>query len=135
MELLGRTYNIIPTADAVWVNLRDVKEVSFVGVGADTFTVQSSATASGGGTNLAVVDHSYQNANANGSTAFTIVTQAAGAAVVSTAAVTVIEIHDAMLPDGHKYVRCSSTSTALVVAIAGDLVVQRKPANLAALGV
>lgn len=134
MELLGRTYNTIPTADAVWVDMQDCSQLSFVGVGADTFTLQSSPTASGGA-NLAVIDHSYQNAAANGSAAWSLVTQAAAATVVSTAAVTVIEVHDSMLPDGHRFVRVSSTSTALVIANAGDLNVQRKPAKLAPLGV
>lgn len=135
MEALGRLFNLIPTADAKFVNLRDAAGVTFIGVGADTYTVQSSATASGG-TDLDSVVHWYENANADGSTAWTKhADQVADAAVTTTAAVAAIYVDAKSLPDGHKYVKCSSTSTGLVVAIVHDLDVQRTPANLAALGV
>ncbi len=137
MEGLGRVLNIIPTADGVFVNLRDATAVTFIGVksGGDTYTVQSSATATGGA-DLATVVHWYENANADGSTAWTQhADQAAAAAVVTTAAVAAIEISANSLPDGHQYVKCTSTSTGLVYAITHDLVSQRKPSNLPALGV
>lgn len=137
MEGLGRVFNLIPTADGVFVNLQNASGVTFIGVksGGDTYTVQSSATASGGA-DLDTVVHWYENANADGSTAWTRhADQTADAAVVSTAAVVAIEVSANSLPDGHKYVKCTSTSTGLVYAIVHDLDVQRKPSNLAALGV
>jgi hypothetical protein len=135
MEGLGRNFNLIPTGDGKFVNLRDAAAVTFIGVGADTYTVQSSATASGG-TDLDVVVHWYENANADGSTAWTQhADQAADAAVTTTAAACAIEISAASLPDGHQYVKCTSTSTGLVYAITHDLVSQRTPSNLPAVGV
>lgn len=135
MEALGRLFNITPTADGVFVNCQHARGVTFVCVGADTYTVQSSATAAGG-SDLDVVTHWYENANANGSTAWTKhADQVADAAVVTTAAAAVIHVDTASLPDGHKYVKCTSTSTGLVYAVAHDLMVQRTPANLPALGV
>jgi hypothetical protein len=137
MEALGRLINIIPTADGVFVNLKNASGVTFIGVksGGDTYTVQSSTTATGGA-DLAVVTKWYENANADGSTVWTKhADQAAAAAVVSTAAVVAIEISANSLPDTHKYVKCTSTSTGLVYAIVHDLTVQRAPANLPALGV
>ena len=135
MDGLGRVFNLIPTADGVFVNLKDAAGVTFVGVGADTYTVQSSATASGG-TDLDVVTRWYENANANGSTAWTQhADQAADAAVMTSAAVAAIEVDAKSLPDGHKYIKCSSGSSGLVYAIVHDLDVQRTPKNLAALGV
>lgn len=137
MEGLGRVFNIIPVADGVFVNLTASTAVTFIGVksGGDTYTVQSSATASGGA-DLDVVTYWYESTAADGSAAWTKhASQTADAAVVSTAILVGIEVTGKSLPDGHKYVKCTSTSTGLVYAIVHDLTVQRKPANLPALGV
>src|SRR5882757_1326943 len=49
MEGLGRSFNVVPTAaDTTYINMAYASGVTFVCVGADTYTVQSSATASGG---------------------------------------------------------------------------------------
>jgi hypothetical protein len=136
MEALGRLINIIPTADAVFVNLRDASGVTFIGVksGGDTYTVQSAVAASGGA-DLDVITHWYEGV-VDGSAAWTRhADQTADAAVVSTADVVAIHVDTKSLPDGHKYVKCTSTSTGLVYAIVHDLNVQRTPPNLPALGV
>ncbi|PXY27429.1 hypothetical protein [Prauserella muralis] len=133
MEGLGRAFNVAPTADGVWISLVDSSAVAFVGVGADTYTVQSASDAAGtGAADLAVVDHYAANANANGSTAWTEEEQAAAAAVTIAAGVAVIPVLASQLPAGHTHVRCSSTATGLVTAITHDLNVQRAPANLPA---
>ena len=137
MEALGRLLNLVPTADGVFVNLKNASGVTFIGVksGGDTYTVQSAAAASGG-SDLDVVEHWYENANADGSSAWTrSADQVADAAVTTTAAVAAIHVDAKSLPDGHAYVKCTSTSTGLVYAIVHDLTVQRTPANLPALGV
>lgn len=137
MEALGRLFNLVPTADGVFVNLKNASGVTFIGVkaGGDTYTVQSSATASGGA-DLDTVRAWYENASADGSTVWTKhADQVADAAVVSTAAVVAVHVSANSLPDGHAYVKCTSTSTGLVYAIVHDLAVQRTPANLVALGV
>lgn len=136
-EALGRTFNIIPVADGVFVNLSNASGVTFIGVksGGDTYTVQS-ATAATGGADLDVVEHWYESTAADGSVGWSRhADQVADAAVVSTAFVVGIEVNSQSLPAGHKYVKCTSTSTGLVYAIVHDLAVQRKPSNLAALGV
>lgn len=135
MELLGRTYNVIPTADGVRVNVTGCSQVSFLGIGADTYTLRESLTAGSAGNTLSVITKTYQNANADGTTPHTEVTQAVSSAVVSSADLTVIEVSTKALSDGYKYLSCTSTSSGLVVALVGDLVTARKPINLAALGV
>lgn len=137
MEALGRLFNIVPVADGTFVNLTKASGVTFIGVksGGDTYTVQSSATASGGA-DLDTVVHWYEMSAADGSVTWTKhADQVADAAVVTTAFVASIFVSATALPAGHKYVKCTSTSTGLVYAIVHDLAVQRTPANLAALGV
>lgn len=139
MEGLGRLFNIIPTADGVFVNLTEATGVTFFGVGADTYTIQSSATASGG-TDLAVISHYYSLAAADGSVAW-VRQPSTAASDVSPTASRVVAANGALfvsassLPAGHKYVKCTSTSTGLVYALVHDLASQRAPYNLAALGV
>ncbi|WP_322501820.1 hypothetical protein TR631_33860 [Streptomyces rochei] len=136
MEGLGRTFNVVPTADGVEVNCRDTSAVTFVCVGADTYTVQEAQDAAGtGARNLAVITHYYENASAAGANAWTKATQAAGAAVTTAAAVAVIEVSTKSLADGYTHLKCSSTATGLVTAITHDLTVQRDPRNLPAAAV
>lgn len=135
MEGLGREFNLIPTADAKFVNLAHCGGVTFIGVGSDTYTVQSSASASGGA-DLDVVESWHELSAADGSVAWTKhADQVADAAVLTSAAACAIYVDGKSLPDGHKYVKCTSSSTGLVYAIVHDLDVQRTPANLPALGV
>lgn len=135
MELLGRVYNVLPTADGVRVNVTGCAQVSFIGIGADTYTIRESLTAGAAGNVLSCITKTYQNAGAAGAAAHTVVTQAVSSAVVSAAALTIIEVNVKAMSDGYKYLSCTSTAAGLVVAICGDLVVQRNPINLAALGV
>jgi len=136
MEALGRTLNVVPTADNVEVNLRDYDAVTFVCVGADTYTVQDASDAAGAGAaNLAVIDQYYTNASAAGANPWVKVNQAAGASFVLAAAVAVFTVDAASLRDGFKYVRCASTAAGLVTAILHDLKTQRTPANLPAAAV
>jgi len=140
MEGLGRSFNVVPTAaDTTYINMAYASGVTFVCVGADTYTVQSSATASGGA-DLVVIDHYYTLSAADGSVTWVRnpvnpMSDAAPTASRVIAANGAIWVGADSLPDGHKYVKCVSTSTGLVIAITHDLYVQRKPSNLPALGV
>lgn len=133
MDALGRLFNVVPTADATEVSLKDCTGVTFVCVGADTYTVKSATDAGGtGAANLAVVDHYYTSSSASGAAAWVKQVQAAGAAVTIAAGIAVIEVDANSLPDGADYVRCDSTATGLVVAILHDLAYQRSPEKLPA---
>lgn len=136
MDGLGRVFNIIPTADAAWVNLKDAAAVTFVCVGADTYTVQDASSAAGAGAaNLAAIDHEWTLAGAVGASVWVRVAPHAATAALVVAANAAFTIDATSLRDGFKYVRCSSTAAGLVYAIVHDLEVQRDPANLPALAV
>lgn len=138
MDGLGRVFNVLPTADGLWIPMSVCAAVSFVGylAAGDTFTVQQATAAAGtGATNLATVDHYYTSDGLGG--AWARQTQAAAATVViaGTAGLDAccFTIACEELADGFTHVNCTSTSTGTVVAILHDLVIQRKPENLAAL--
>ena len=136
IEALGRVFNVVPTADAVEVNLRDVGAVTFVCVGADTYTVQESTDASGtSAQDLDVVDHYYTCTSAAGAAAWVRATQTADAAVTIGSGVAVIEVDSNSLSDGFDFIECTSSAAGLVVAITHDLSVQRAPQNLPAAAV
>lgn len=133
---LGRVLNIIPTADGVEINLRDGGAVTFVGVGADTYTLQETQDAAGtGAQNLAVIERVSSNASAAGASAWANADQAAAATVVTAAAAVAFSVRAEQLSDGYSYLRVTSTGAGLVYAILHDLHPQRKPENLPALGV
>lgn len=135
MEGLGRVFNVLPIGDGVAVSLKNASGVTFICTAADTYTITSSATFGGSYTSPGtILDHYYQAAATNGTAVWTKVTQAAADAVVQAGAyTTAIFVAADALPDGHAYVKCTSTSTGLVTAITHDLFVQRNPANLAKL--
>lgn len=133
MDALGRLINVVPTADGVEVNMRDYQAVTFVCVGADTYTVQEATDAAGGGaTNLVVLDRHYTNAGAVGATAWVEVLNDPALAAIVVAANAVLHVDASQLSAGFKFVRCSSTAAGLVIAILHDLKVQRRPDLLAA---
>jgi hypothetical protein len=136
MDGLGKAFNIVPTADGVWINLRDASAVTFICVGADTYTVQDASAAAGtGAANLAAIDHEWTNAGAVGATQWVKVAAHAATASLVVAANAAFTVDEASLRDGFKYVRCSSTAAGLVYAIVHDLKVARDPGNLPALAV
>lgn len=136
MEALGRLFNLAPTMDGVAVNLEDAAAVTFIGVGADTYTLTTATVFAGPYADPAVdcLDHVYVNANADGTTAWTeqAVSPAADV-VISAAAAVALHVSAKSLPDGQKYVMCTSTGAGLVIAILHDLEVQRSPVNLPAI--
>lgn len=135
MEALGRLFNVVPTADGAAVSLRHATGVSFLCVGADTYTVTVADTAGGSyATPGNVVSHYYANAQVNGSAAWTRATQAASNAVTLSGGCAVVTVDADSLPDGKAYIKCTSSSAGLVVALTHDLTVQRAPQNLPALG-
>jgi len=136
MEALGRLFNVLPTADDVYVNLKDWGGVTFVGVNAagETWTLTEATDAAGtGAAVLATITRAHASATVGA--AWALVTQAAASTVVTSASqdAVVIEVDDYELSDGKSWVKLTSTSTGTVVAIVRDPKSARKPSNLAAL--
>jgi hypothetical protein len=136
MEGLGRVLNVVPTADAAWVSLRHAAAVTFIGVGADTYTLDQATDSSGtGNANLTVITHHYYSSGAVGQTAWARSPASGELAsavdnIVTTDAMIALHVSANSLDDGFSHVRCSSTSSGLVVAILHDLNMQRSPEYL-----
>jgi hypothetical protein len=130
---IGRLFNIVHTADNVYVNLADAGAVTFVGQldAGDTFTFTEASDAAGtGAAVLATVTSKNTIAKAGGT--WTTTAQAAGSTVVTSDSVAVTAtIRQEELSAGMDYIKCASTSTGTVMAILHDLKTQRTPANLA----
>lgn len=142
-KALGRLLNSTPAADGVWINMREASGILFdcylAGAAGDTYTLQEARDAAGtGAQNLAAVTEYHTNTG-NGTDAWTRRTQAAAATVVTAAAATqnamVFEVEGTSLSDGFKYVKVTSTGAGTVRAVHRDLMTQRAPANLPAMGV
>jgi len=142
-KALGRLFNSTPAGDGKWINLREAGGVAFLcylsGAAGDTYTVQEAKDAAGtGAQNLAAISEYYTNTG-DGSDAWTRRTQTAAATVVTAAAATqnaaVFEVENTQLSDTYKYVKVTSTGAGTVNAVTRDLMTQRTPANLPAMGV
>lgn len=136
MDALGRVFNILPTADDVYVSLKDASAVTFVCVNTagDTWTLTNATSAAGGSAAvLSTIDH-YWVQTTNGA-AWVKVTQAVGSAFTTSSSqdAAVVTVHESELADGMSWVKLASTSTGLVYAILHDLKTQRTPSNLTAL--
>ncbi|MFC8515486.1 hypothetical protein [Streptomyces sp. NPDC057257] len=142
-KALARLFNWQPACDGVWINLKEAGGIAFLcylgGGAGDTYTLQEAKDASGtGAQNLAVITEYHTNTG-NASDAWTRRTQAAAATVVTAAAATqnaaVFEVENTQLSDTYKFVKVTSTGAGTVAAAPRDLMVQRTPANLPAMGV
>lgn len=131
MEGLGRLFNVVPTADGVEIDLAGASGVTFICVGADTYTIEECQDGTGtGAQQLAAWDHYFTNSGAVGATPWVEVVDDTPAAALAVAANAAVYVSAAELSDGFTHVRCSSTSTGLVIAIVHDLVEQRSPERL-----
>ena len=135
IEGLGRVINAVATAESRSISLKNAQGVTFIAYGAaEAVTLKSQPTAGGSATNLAIITRFYQSTATNGSAAWTLSTQAAAATVTIPSGGAVAFYVDANdLPAAANYVEVVKTTSALVIAIVHDLLVQRDPANLAAL--
>lgn len=136
MNGLGHRLNILPVADDVYVNMRDCGGITFVGVltTGDTWTLTEAKDASGTGSQvLATISESHYSVTVG--SAWIRQTHANVSAVTTTSAqdVICIEVEAAELSDTYDWVKLTSTSTGIVIAIQRGLKVQRAPANLPAL--
>lgn len=140
MEALGREFNAVAIADAVYVNLKDCGGVSFLcylaGAAGDTYTLTEAKTAGGGTAQVLATIERWWTSNGVGGV-WTLHTQNAGSTVVTAATTAengmVVEVEAPELSDGYKFVKLASTGAGLVTAITRDLHSQRKPSNLPSL--
>jgi hypothetical protein len=135
MEQIGRAFNIVPIAAGQALSLKDAEGVTFVCTGADTFTLTSSATFGGSYASPGnIITRKLTNTATNGTAKWVNATQSASNAVTVASGAAAFYIDAADLPAGQAYVKLSVAASGLVVAVLGDLLVQRDPANLAAIG-
>jgi hypothetical protein len=142
VEALGRLINVAPKADGVYISLKATEGITFVGYLAstgDTYTLVEAKDAAGTGAQNLVKITRFHTSTGDGSDAWVLTTQAAAATAVATSAASqsaiVFEVDGTSLSDTYKYVKVTSTGAGTVAAIQHDLMVQRKPANLTAIGV
>lgn len=142
-KALGRLFNSTPAADGKWINLQGAAGVTFLcylaAAAGDTYTLQEAKDSSGTGAQNLVNITEYWTNTGDGSDAWTRRTQAAAATVVTAAAATqnamVCEVEGTSLSDTYKFVKLTSTGAGTVNAVTRDLMTQRTPANLPAMGV
>jgi hypothetical protein len=143
-KALGRLFNSTPAGDGKWINVRDAGGVAFLcylaGAVGDVYTLQEAKDAGGtGAQNLVCLSEFWTNTG-DGSDAWTRRTNAPALATVTTAAAAtqnamVCEVQGTSLSDGYKYVKLTSTGAGAVNAVTRDLMTQRAPENLPAMGV
>jgi len=142
-KALGRLINSTPAADGKWINLQHSGGVTFLcylsGAAGDTYTLQEAKDANGTGAQNLVNITEYWTNTGDGSDAWTRRTQAAAATVVTAASAVqnamVCEVEGTSLSDTYKFVKLTSTGAGTVNAVTRDLMTQRTPANLPAMGV
>jgi hypothetical protein len=142
-KALGRAFNASPAADGVWINLKAAGGVAFLcylgSAAGDTYTLQEAKDAAGTGAQNLVNITKFHTNTGTGADAWTERTQAAAATMVTAAAATqnaaVVEVQATALSDLYKFVKLTSTGAGTVAALTTDLMAQRVPQNLPAMGV
>ncbi len=146
MEGLGRTHNVISVASGKPFSMEQCSAVSLVvtSTGASSIAVVASKTAGGATTAFTLANgfgqtpRWYLSTATDGSTGWTkqpsVWTTNSLALAGTTGQMSVVDIFTSQIADTFKYLTVTVTNGSLVV-IAHDLVVQRTPGNLVALGV
>lgn len=134
VQILGRTVNVIPIAAGKGISMKHAAGVLFVCTGNDTFTVTVASTYAGSyATPGNVVTQKWTCTATDGTAAWVTASQAASNAVTIASGTVAFYVPATSIPDPKAYIKCSVGSAGLVTAIVGDLLVQRKPDNLAIL--
>jgi hypothetical protein len=136
-EGLGRVINAVAIASGAGLSLKNGQGVTFLVSGADSGVVlTSSATFAGTyATPGNIITRKQTNTSTNGTAVWVEATIAASNTVVCAAGSTAFYVDANDLPAGNAYVKATAGSTGLITAIFHDLLVQRDPANMVALGV
>lgn len=143
---LGRAFNIQGIGDGKYVNMREAGGIAFscylAAAAGDTYTLVQAKDAAGTGAKALTAVDQYYTCTGDGTDTWVKRTptsgqQAAGTVVTAASAVqnhAVFEVEASQLDDGFTHVKVTSTGAGLVTPIARDLMTQRDPANLQALG-
>jgi hypothetical protein len=136
LEGLGRLFNTVQPASAVYLSLRDCAGITFEGFevdGATSVTITFSSDAAGSATTTPdVVDHYHQRSSDQNNGVWVKVTQVASETFTpsnTTGDHWAVFISADSAPDGYNYVKATADG-GTVNAIMHDLEVQRKPTNL-----
>jgi hypothetical protein len=132
ISAIGRAFNVVPIAAGAALSMRDCSGITFVCTGNDTFTITTSATF--GGTYATpgnIIVNKLTNTSTTGTAAWVAATQTASNAVTISSGTVAFYIPGTSLADPLAYIKCTQSSAGLVTAILGDLLVQRRAANLA----
>lgn len=135
VEGLGRVFNISLIAASAGISLRDAQGATICVSGADTGVVITSSATFGGtyATPGNIITRKQTNTSTSGTAKWVEATQAASNTVVCAAGQTTFYVDANDLPSGNEYIKATPGSTGLVTVVVHDLLVQRDPANLAAL--
>jgi hypothetical protein len=113
--------------------MKQASGILFVCTGNDTFTLTTSATFGGSyATPGNIIVQKWTNTATNGTAKWVTASQSASNAVTISSGTVAFYIPSTSLADPLVYAKVSVGSAGLVTAILGDLDVQRKPDNLAA---
>lgn len=136
MEALGRLFNVLASADDTYINMRNASAVTFVANQAtpETLTLTEARDASGTGAQVLATIDRYHSAATNGAT-WTLRTQSVASTIV-TQADDIVALHVAgvELSDNYTHLKLAGSGSGVIVAITHDLLPQRDPARLPAIG-
>jgi hypothetical protein len=140
MEGLGRLFNVVPIAAGTLISLKDAAGITFVcsaTTDPETFTLNSAATYNGSTSTLTSITRYYTNTSQSGGAQWTDSgdISAVDNVVVAAGDTVAFYVDASDLPAGAEYVEVAVTGsgTGVALAITGDLLTQRTPANLRAL--
>lgn len=133
MEHGGRILNIAPSASAAGLRCNGGSGYTFIGVGAATFTLTCATGFAGSyATPGNILVRYYTNTASNGTAAWVLASQAASNAITIASGICMFYVDNNSLPDTKNYVKVTASAGTLI-AVQGDLTIQRTLANLTAL--
>jgi hypothetical protein len=145
MDGLGRVFNVITTADTKPFSMRDCSAVSLVVKASGASSIAVTAAKSFGGSydnfttanGFGQTNHWFQSTASDGTAAWTRQVSSWSSNSLTLAGTSgytsVVTIYASQMADQYDYLKVTCTNGTLVV-ITHDLLVQRKPSNLAILG-
>lgn len=142
IEALGRHFNYRHVAANSYIRLDTASQIAFLCYLAstvDTFTLTEAKDAAGTGAQVLTKITRYHTNKGDGTDAWVLNTQAVGSTFSKTAtaaqSAACVEVNGNQLSDGYKYVKLAAAGASVITAAQFDLLTQRAPANLPAIGI
>jgi len=142
VEALGRHFNYRHVAANSYIRLDTASQIAFLcylATTVDTYTLTEAKDAAGTGAQVLAKITRFHTNKGDGTDVWVLTTQAAGSTFAKTAvaaqSAACLEVAGAQLSDKYKYVKLAAAGASVITAVQFDLVVQRAPANLPAVGV